>query len=82
MPKGIPSVTVSRQKIRGAWRYVVTFLVNKVRQRRYFDTRKAYPSDVGDEEWSFCAPYLTLMDEKAPERIYPLREISTRCATS
>jgi len=38
-------------------------------------TRKSYPSDVGDEEWSFCAPYLTLMKEDAPQRDYPLREV-------
>lgn len=37
--------------------------------------RKEYPSDVRDEEWSFCVPYLTLMDEQAPQREYPLREI-------
>ena len=37
--------------------------------------RKAYPSDVSDEEWEFCAPYLTLMKEQAPQRKYPLREI-------
>jgi len=37
--------------------------------------RKNYPSDVSDEEWSFCAPYLTLMKEQAPQREYPLREI-------
>jgi transposase len=36
--------------------------------------RKAYPSDVSDEEWAFCAPYLTLMREDAPQREYPLRE--------
>jgi len=29
-------------------------------------TRKSYPSDVSDEEWSFCAPYLTLMKEENP----------------
>ncbi|RQU48242.1 transposase, partial [Burkholderia cenocepacia] len=23
--------------------------------------RKPYPTDVSDEEWSFAAPYLTLM---------------------
>ncbi|MGE0539505.1 MAG: transposase, partial [Dehalococcoidia bacterium] len=23
--------------------------------------RKAYPTDVTDEEWAFVAPYLTLM---------------------
>jgi transposase len=38
-------------------------------------TRKSYPSDVSDEEWSFCAPYLTLMREEAPQRDYPLREV-------
>jgi len=36
-------------------------------------TRKSYPSDVGDEEWSFCAPHLTLMKEAAPQRNHPLR---------
>jgi transposase len=38
-------------------------------------TRKSYPSDVSDEEWSFCAPYLTLMKEEAPQREHPLREV-------
>ena len=38
-------------------------------------TRKSYPSDVSDEEWSFCAPYLTLMTEEAPQREHPLREV-------
>jgi transposase len=38
-------------------------------------TRKAYPSDVSDEEWSFVAPYLTLMTEDAPQRDHPLREV-------
>jgi transposase len=37
--------------------------------------RKNYPSDVTDEEWSFCVGYLTLMTEEAPQRVYPLREI-------
>jgi hypothetical protein len=36
--------------------------------------RKAYPSDVSDEEWAFVAPYLTLMSEAAPQRDYPLGE--------
>lgn len=35
--------------------------------------RKAYPSDLSDEEWAFCAPYLTLMREDAAQRKYPLR---------
>ncbi len=37
--------------------------------------RKAYPSDVTDDEWAFVAPYLTLMREDAPQRDYPLREV-------
>jgi transposase len=37
--------------------------------------RKSYPSDVSDEEWAFCAPYLTLMKEDAPQREYALREL-------
>jgi transposase len=38
-------------------------------------TRKPYPSDVSDEEWDFVAPYLTLMDEAAPQRRHSLREV-------
>jgi transposase len=37
--------------------------------------RKAYPSDVSDEEWAFVAPYLTLITEEAPQRVYDLREV-------
>ncbi len=37
--------------------------------------RKSYPSDVSEEEWAFCAPYLTLMKEDAPQREHPLREL-------
>jgi transposase len=37
--------------------------------------RKAYPSDVGDDEWAFVAPYLTLMTEEAPQREHSLREV-------
>jgi transposase len=37
--------------------------------------RRAYPSDVSDEEWAFVAPYLTLMKEDAPQRDHPLREV-------
>ncbi len=37
--------------------------------------RKAYPSDVSDDEWAFAAPYLTLMKEDAPQRDHPLREV-------
>jgi transposase len=39
-------------------------------------TRKSYPSDVSDEEWAFVTPYLKLMREDAPQREYPLREVS------
>jgi len=37
--------------------------------------RKLYPSDVSDDEWSFVAPYLTLMTEDAPQREHDLREV-------
>src|SRR6266545_101181 len=36
---------------------------------------RRYPSDVSDEEWAFCVPYLTLMNEQAPQRKHALREI-------
>ena len=39
--------------------------------------RKPYPSDVSDEEWSFVAPYLTLMTEEAPQREHDLREVKS-----
>src|SRR5918911_800904 len=38
-------------------------------------SRKPYPSDVGDDEWAFVAPYLALVREDAPQRKYPLREV-------
>jgi transposase len=37
--------------------------------------RKAYPSDVSDDEWAFVAPYLTLMSEDARQRTHDLREV-------
>jgi len=37
--------------------------------------RKAYPTDVDDDEWAFVAPYLTLMTEEAPQREHSLREV-------
>lgn len=37
--------------------------------------RKSYASDVSDEEWAFCAPYLGLMAEDAPQRKYSLRDV-------
>jgi transposase len=36
---------------------------------------KPYPSDVSDPEWEFCAPYLTLMKEAAPQRTHGLRDV-------
>jgi len=36
---------------------------------------RPYPSDVSDEEWEFCAPYLTLMKEDAPQRTHSLRDV-------
>jgi transposase len=38
-------------------------------------SRKPYPSDVSDDEWNFVAPYLTLMNEDAPQREHSLREV-------
>ena len=37
-------------------------------------TRKPYPSDISDDEWTFVMPYLTLLAEDAGQRKYPLRE--------
>ncbi|MGH2391199.1 MAG: IS5 family transposase [Chloroflexota bacterium] len=37
--------------------------------------RKAYPSDVSDEEWAFVVPYLTLMTPEAPQRTHDLRDV-------
>jgi transposase len=37
--------------------------------------RKSYPSDVSDDEWTFVAPYLTLMTEEAPQRTHSLCEV-------
>jgi len=39
------------------------------------DRQKTYPSDVTDEEWAFCAPYLALMKEDVPQRKYALRTL-------
>lgn len=36
---------------------------------------RGYPTDVSDDEWEFCAPYLTLMREDAPQREHALRDI-------
>ena len=39
------------------------------------EPRKPYPTDVTDDEWAFLAPYLTLMDQDAPQRRHDLREV-------
>src|SRR5450759_340282 len=36
-------------------------------------TKTDYASDVTDEEWGFCAPYLTLMKADAAQREYTMR---------
>ena len=38
-------------------------------------TRKAYPSDVPDDEWALVAPYLALLPEAAGQRRHDLREV-------
>lgn len=37
--------------------------------------RKAYPTDVSDDEWAFVAPYLTLLPLDAGQRTHDLREV-------
>lgn len=37
--------------------------------------RKAYPSDLDDETYTFMLPYLLLTPEDAPQRVHPLREV-------
>ena len=37
--------------------------------------RRAYPSDVTDDEWAFPLPYLLLVREDAGQRQYSLREL-------
>ena len=38
-------------------------------------SRKAYPSDVSDDEWALVAPYLTLLPEESEQRVHALREV-------
>ncbi len=38
-------------------------------------TRKAYLSDVSDEEWALVVPYLVLLPEEAGQRRHELREV-------
>ena len=37
--------------------------------------RRAYPSDVSDEEWALVAPCLTLLPEAAAQREHSLSEV-------
>jgi len=37
--------------------------------------KTSYDSDVSDEEWAFCAPYLSLMKEDAPQRKHSSRRL-------
>jgi len=37
--------------------------------------KTGYNSDVSDEEWAFCAPYLALMKEDAAQREYASRAV-------
>src|ERR687889_308387 len=37
--------------------------------------RKAYPTDVSDEEWAFVEPYLVLIRPDSAQRQHPLREV-------
>lgn len=37
--------------------------------------RKGYSSDVSEEEWALCAPYLALIREDAPQREHSLRAV-------
>ena len=37
--------------------------------------RTGYPTDVSEDEWAFVAPYLTLMEQSAPQRDYDLRHV-------
>ena len=38
-------------------------------------SRKAFSSDVTDEEWAFVTPYLFLLTEDFAQREHPLREV-------
>ena len=37
--------------------------------------RRAYPSDIDDDAYTFLLPYLALTPEHAPQRKYPLRDV-------
>lgn len=52
----------------------MNFCMNKQKQWKQ-NPKTDYPSDASDEEWSLVAPYLTLMEEDAPQRECPLRVV-------
>ncbi len=54
--------------------HVMNFLLDEVVITSMM-TRKPYPSDVSDSEWTFVVPYLTLMKADAPQRQHDSREI-------
>lgn len=37
--------------------------------------KSGYPSDVSDDEWAYIAPYLTLMEQDAPQRTHKMRDV-------
>lgn len=37
--------------------------------------RKAYPTDVSDDEWAFVAPYLALLPVESGQRVHDLRRV-------
>ena len=49
--------------------------MGKSKQWKEQPPRSGYPSDVSDEEWALVAPYITLMDQEAPQRQYSLRDV-------
>lgn len=49
--------------------------MGKQKQWKEQPVRSGYPSGVSDEEWALVVPYLTLMDEEAPQREYALRDV-------
>lgn len=44
-------------------------------QKKTRSSKTGYNSDVSDEEWAFCAPYLALMKEAAAQRDYASRAV-------
>ncbi len=38
-------------------------------------SKKAYPSDVTDDEWAFVAPDLALLPEDSGQRVHDLRQV-------